>query len=227
MKDYDRSQPLIVIHIPKAAGTSTREVFKRWFGRNLREHYFREWRERMPQRLNLAVLHSERRPLALYGHFNSRRGFGIQDYYPEATQFLTILRDPFEAAVSTYFYYRKIGSGWRDPSRIPRGDLRDFLLQTPPNMLNHFPRPVTADNYRDMIETSFIEVGVMEHLEESLRRIADKLRMPFDPAWLPHLNAAERNDATTDTLRAEYIQRHPLEFEVYRYALARYTSEPL
>lgn len=224
MREYDRSQPLIVIHIPKAAGTSAREVFKRWFGANLREHYFRQWRSRMPKRLDLAKLHSEQRPLALYGHFNSRRGFGIQDYYPEAGQFVTILRDPFEAVVSTYFYRRKIGTGWRDPSRVPQGELRDFLLATPPNMLNHFPRPVTMENYRAMIEESFIEVGVMEHLEESLRRIADKLGMPFEPSWLPHLNAAERNQPGVSELREEYMQRHPLEFEVYRYALSRYAS---
>lgn len=224
MREYDRSQPLIVIHIPKAAGTSTREVFKRWFGSNLREHYFRQWSNRMPKHLDLAALHSERRPLALYGHFNSRRGFGIQDYYPEARQFVTILRDPFEAIVSTYFYRRKIGTGWRDPARVPQGDLREFLMATPPNMLNHFPRPVTAENFRDMIEESFIEVGVMEHLEESLRRIAGKLDMPFDPAWLPHLNAAERSQPAAAELREEYMQRHPLEFEVYRYALARFGS---
>ncbi len=46
-------------------------------------------------------------------------------------------------------------------------ELQDQILNTKESMLNHFPRAVTMDNYREIIETLFIEIGVMEHLEES------------------------------------------------------------
>lgn len=224
MKAYDRNQPLIVIHIPKAAGTTTREVFKRWFERGLYTHYFNQAWNRMPKRLDLMRLHSARRPVAVYGHFNRLRSFGVEDYYPEVRQFVSILRDPFELAVSTYYYRIKMAGSWRNPDMIPKGGLRDFLQTTPPNMLNHFPRVVTKDNYREMIEEYFVEIGVMEHLEESMRRIASKLGMPFDPAWLDHLNASERSEPVSAELRGDYIERNPLEFDVYEYVRARFDS---
>lgn len=226
LKVYDRSLPLIVIHIPKAAGTSTREVFKRWFGSGLHEHYFNESRKKLPKRLNLEKIHSQKRPVVVYGHFNRLRGFGVEDYYPEVGQFVSILRDPFELAVSTYFYRLKIGDGWRDPAMVPKGDLAGFLRSTPPNMLNHFPRLVTRSNYREMIEEYFIEIGIMERLDESMRRIAMSLNMPFESSWLGHLNASERSESTLPLadLRSQYMQQNPLEFEVYEYVRSTFDA---
>jgi hypothetical protein len=89
-------------------------------------------------------------------------------------------------------------------------------------MFNHFPRVVTKDNYRAMIEESFVEIGLMEHLVESMRRIATKLSMPFDHLWLPHLNPTNRNQSHPADLREEYVEQHPLEFEVYDYVLSRF-----
>lgn len=222
MRPYDPTLPLLVIHIPKAAGSSVKEIFKTWYGDALFDHYYDEEAGRLPPRRDLPALHSAQRPIAVYGHFNRLRGFGVEDYYPEAQQFVTILRDPFEAAISSYYYIRQTGSGWRDQSRVPKGDVRQFLLSTPPNMLNHFPRSVTKDNYRTQIETLFVHVGVMEHLASSVQRIAAKLGMPFDARWLSHLNATPRDQEYPSDLRAEYAERHALEFEVYEFAVARH-----
>src|SRR5262249_32932794 len=155
---------------PKAAGLSVKAVFQKWYGDALLDHYFNEREASMPPRRDLASLHSAARPIAVYGHFNRRRGFGIEEYYPEVKQFVTILRDPFEAAISSYYFIRKDGAAWQDQSRVPKGDLRKFLMETPPNMLNHFPREVTKENFQEQIETYFVEIGVMEHLGESVRR---------------------------------------------------------
>jgi len=48
-------------------------------------------------------------PLLVYGHFNRDHGFGVEQYYPEVNQFMTMLRDPFEAAISMYYFHRKVG----------------------------------------------------------------------------------------------------------------------
>lgn len=174
MREYDKTAPLIVIHIPKTAGSSVKKIFKLWFGDALYDHYFNERAGSPPPKRNLDLLHSPGRPLAVYGHFNRLRGFGVEHYYPEVQQFITILRDPFEMAISSYYYIRKNGTDWNDQTRVPKADLRQFLLNTPPNMLNQFPRAVTRDNYREQIEKLFVEVGVMERLPETVRRIATK-----------------------------------------------------
>ena len=174
----------------------------------------------MPVKHDLTALADPGRPLAIYGHFNRLRRFGVEHYYPEVTQFVTILRDPFELAVSNYFFIRKNGASWKDQARVPGADLRQFLRETPANILNHFPRTVTKDNYRDLIEEFFVEIGVMELLEMSLARIAAKLSKPFAPGLTPHLNATPRPPYPAD-LKDEYAERNPLEFEVYHYVLSR------
>jgi hypothetical protein len=220
MRQYDRAQPLIFVHVPKAAGQSTREHFRAWFPGRLYENYFDEQSGTLPVKHDLVALRDPERPLAIYGHFNRLRHFGVEHYYPEVSQFVTILREPFELAVSNYFFIRKTGMSWKDQTRMPKADLRQFLRDTPANMLNHFPRVVTKDNYRDLIEEFFIEIGVMEDLDMSLARIAAKLSQVFERGSTPHLNATPRAPYPAD-LRDEYAARNPLEFEVYRYVLSR------
>ena len=221
MRPFDPDAPLVFIHVPKTAGASTREVFADWFGPGLIRHYFDEVAGRPPQRDERFAHHGRSAPVCVYGHFNRNRGFGVTDTYPDATQFVTLLRDPFEMACSGYFFTRKVGAIWKDRSRVPTGDLASHLDATAPNMLNHFPCVVTAENYREVIATHFVAIGVTERLGESLQRIATAIGRRFDPTRLPRLNATERpmerpvDGPDLGGLRARYRARHPLEFAVY------------
>ena len=224
MRDYDRQQPLIAIHIPKSAGTSAKYVFKSWFGRGFREHYFNESRGRLPKRHDIERIHSVETPVVVYGHFNRLRQFGVEDYYPEAKQFVTILRDPFELSVSRYFYTRKASKKWKDKSRTPDKNLSEHVLGETPNMLNHFPREVTIENYKEIIEEFFIDIGTTEQLTESFHRIARKLGMPFEPTMLRHLNATRRSEDAPSELRDLFAEKFELEYAVYDYAIERFAN---
>ena len=225
MRDFDRNQPLIAIHIPKSAGTSTKAVFKSWFGRGFREHYFDEEKGRMPTRYALEEIHSPERPVVVYGHFNRLREFGVEDYYPQAEQFVTILRDPFELAVSRYFFTRRVAGNWKDQSRVPDKELSEHVLNVTPNLLNHFPRIVTRANYKELIEKYFIEIGIVEKLEESLHRIAKKLGMHFEPEMLGHLNATERTESIPTEIRDRFVEKNELEYCVYDYIVERFADD--
>src|SRR3954471_2189740 len=98
MKAYDKDKPLISIHVPKCGGTSVLAMLGKWFGTRLYPHYFDEELNRMPQRREF------KGGICIHGHFNRRRRTGVRDYYPEADQFITMLRDPFEMVVARYFY---------------------------------------------------------------------------------------------------------------------------
>lgn len=227
MISYQKSQPLIIIHIPKTAGKSTEKIFKAWFGNNFFNHYFNEATGEMPKKYDIYRRHSIENPLVLYGHFNRLRKFGVNDYYPKARQFITILRDPFEMAISSYFYTRKAGKKWKDKSRISKNTLSEYLTSIKPNMLNHFPREVTQFNYKDIIEEYFIEIGITEHLDESLRRISRKLDMPYDSSLLGHHNATERDQEVSADIKNIFMENNPLEFEVYNYALQKFTQKAI
>ena len=100
MRSYDPGAPLVFIHIPRCGGTSLSAILKKWYGSGFLTHYYLQEEGRMPTR------HEERPGTCIYGHFNRDRGFGTEDYYPDAVQFATFLRNPLELALSTYFHWK-------------------------------------------------------------------------------------------------------------------------
>lgn len=225
MREYDRSQPLIVIHVPKAGGTTSQKIFQNWFGEGFLTHYFNEQTGSLPTKYDLFGMHTHEKPILLHGHFNRLRKFGVEDYYPEVKQFITILRDPFELTVSHYFYVRKNASNWKDQSRVPIIPLKEYLLNTKPNMLNHFPREMNLTNYKEIIEEYFIAIGITEYLDESMKRISAKLKLSYDSEWLGHHNVTERDQEVSNELRDISIENNQLEFAVYDYALEKHTQQ--
>jgi hypothetical protein len=222
---YDCHEPLIVIHIPKAAGNSSQRFFRNWYGDAFLRHYFDESTGEMPPRYDLYQIHTPYRPIVLHGHFNKARSFGVEDYYPEVKQFITILRDPYELTVSRYFYLKQASSGWKDQSHLPKQDIETYLSQVKPNMLNHFPRAVSRDNYKEIIETYFIEIGITEHLRTSLRWIACKLGMSYDDTLLGHYNTTTRDQTIPSHIKDLFMEKNQLEFEVYNYALEKFIQQ--
>jgi hypothetical protein len=215
MREYDPNLPLIAIHVPKTGGSSIRELYKEWFGTGFLAHYRKDGN--LPQKRNLSSIHSKKTPVVVYGHFNKLRNFGIEQYYPEVKQFVTILRDPFERAVSRYFYFKK--------RSIQQDELKDVLLHQIPewSIRCHFPHDITMDNYQNIIENHFIEIGVMEHMEESIQRISKKLDKKYEPLSVKRINICKRNSIVPYELKEEFIEMHPLEYAVYNYALSKYT----
>lgn len=222
MRDYDSNLPLVIVHIPKTAGTSFGEILKGWYGHNLLPHYFNDATDEMPPRHNLTQMQSLGGPLAIYGHFNRKRGFGVEHYYPQVEQFVTILREPFDIAVSAYFFMRKNRAHWKDQSRIPSANLQDHILSTSGSFLDFFPQEVTFDNYKEVIETRFVEIGVTEHLSESIERIARKLNHEYKTDSLLRLNVTEWDQEIPADFREAFVERHPLAYTVYRYVADSY-----
>lgn len=230
MKQYDPSKPLIFSHIPKTAGTSVRDVFASWYGPNLLLHYKKEKR---PPAHDLDNPPEPGRPVIVYGHFHSRRGLGIDKYYPHVDQFVTILREPLERVVSGYFFMTKNETMRRAFPVAARLTLEQYVSGWPKlgvlrrhgePMSCFLPRNFNKDNFKEIFDTLFVEVGVTEFLEASMNRIAEKLGFDFDGAQLQHLNAAKRDREVPDDIKAKFIERNALDYEMYNYARDRFLS---
>jgi hypothetical protein len=212
MRTYDPREPLFALHIPKTGGTSILELFQQWFKDRVLTHYRNEDGS-PPKKHNLASLKTMQIPVVVYGHYNSARGLGVRQYYPDARQFVTFLRDPFERALSRYFFFKQ--------RNIPQGSLREVLLQPNPewSMFCHFPDHVTTDNYIEVIETNFIEVGIIEQLETSLSRLAKKLGKTYNEGSVQRLNVSQKESNIPNDVRDEFIEKNSLEYLVYNYVL--------
>lgn len=218
MRQFDPSQPLIFIHVPKTAGNSVRETVFSWFeGRSYR-HYFDPANQTMPPRRDLAQLGAQHGPPLIMGHFNKRRGFGIQDYYPQVSQFLTILRDPLEMHVSRFHYTRRVRKTGAIHDDIGDSDLDAHINTGHLNMLEHFPHDMTLDNYRELLSRDFIDIGCLDTLGPSLRRMAERLGRPAPTQPVPRKNASSEQVQLTQAQRDVFRQRFPLEHAIYDHA---------
>ena len=200
-------------------------LFKQWFGDGLLLHYYQEVACKMPVHHDIFSQHSIEKPVAVYGHFNRRRNFGVEDYYPQAKQFITILRDPLERLISHYCYIQKVAHDWKKHPKPIDPDFQNYVRTNRSVMLNYFPRVVTFGNYKEIIEQYFIEIGIMEDLEASMQRIAQKLHKPLDQKKIEHINATERSEAASEALRYLFIENNELEYTVYNYVKNRFTHK--
>ena len=225
---YLCNKPLISIHIPKCGGTSFSEVLKKWFGERLYKHYFDEKKNIRPGRHELKKGMFRRvfkEGICIHGHFNKERQIGVMDYYPEVDQFITILRDPFEIAISNYFYVKKMGeNSFRNgkPCRLDEHykSINEYMKNRKSYLLNFMPYEMTMDSYKDVIEKYFVYIGIVEDLQTSINILAE--RLSFSPIQVNRLNISGRSEAILNDIKEEFMENNKLEYAIYNYALRIY-----
>ena len=224
MRSYDPDKPLVFIHIPRCGGTSLSAILKGWYGDGFLKHYYLQDEGRMPTR------HEERPGTCVYGHFNRDRGFGTEDYYPDAVQFATFLRDPLELALSTYFHWKnkrrdiRIRTGKLEPgSYYDFQGIEDYFRKRPRSpRLRFLPSDLTMENYRQVLDERFVFLGIVEEMQRSVDILADTLGKPA--ATIGHVNKAPRNEEVDPSAAEAYRRENALEFAVYDFALERHRA---
>jgi hypothetical protein len=128
-----------------------------------------------------------------------------------------VVRDPLELMISSYFYTRAKSRNWKQSSPLYDLGLDDFIAQTDVNMLNHFPRRVTMDNFKDLIDQYFVYIGITEDLDESMRNIASCLGVSA-PRKMGRKNQTPRSRQVSAESERLFKEKHQLEYLVYEYA---------
>jgi len=221
LKPYNPEIPLISIHIPKCGGTSTRKVLKSWFGNRLYLHYFDKKNGKFPTKHNIKAGLLKRKyksNICIHGHFNKKRKFGIEDYYPEIRQFITFLRDPFEVHISNYFFIRKRVSqtGILHPIVTKDLTLKEYLIQNKKSfMLHHFPEYLNEENYKEILERYFVYVGIVEDLQHSFDLLSEKLQK--QKIRIPVLNQSKRHEQYDSKMQELFRENNTFEMKLYEY----------
>ncbi len=215
---------MISLHIPKCAGQSFREILEQWFGDAFHIHYFQQYNALPPK-------HELKPGMCIHGHFRRGRGFGVEDYYPSADQFITILRDPLDMMMSNYFYWKKkararqLKSGTiKEGGEHDYKGIDDFFKKRPRSHIPDFmPREITENNLKEIVENYFIYIGVMEDLQASIHILARKLGSP--PVTVPHLNRSGRDEEVSPRVKDRFIRDNRLAYSIYYHALERHNKE--
>lgn len=216
MRAYSPDSPIISLHVPKCAGQSFRRVLEQLFPGRFFFHYFQQSNALPPK-------HLLKPGICIHGHFNRTRGFGVMDYYPEVEQFITVLRDPLEAAISNYFFWKtKARANQLKNGTIREGEehdyknIDDFFRKRPKsNMLDFMPREMTGENYREIIESHFIWIGLVENLQAHVNLLANRLGCAR--ILVERINISNHDETLSRTSRQNFYENNRLEYEIYRY----------
>ncbi|MFP4370247.1 MAG: sulfotransferase family 2 domain-containing protein [Bacteroidota bacterium] len=229
MIKYDKSKPLISLHIPKTGGTSFTEVLRNWYGDNLYLHYSHLYDDRVPRKFKIkeGFLFKKYKPgVCIHGHFNMNMKQGAVHYYPFVDQFITILRDPFKKMLSNYHFTKlQVDRGeYVIPQRLKMLELtlEEYVSTKRNSYFNFFPRKINRKNYRELIDKYFIYIGLMEDYQTSVDILSDKLG--FESIPVPHKNSTKKEVAISDWAKQEFNRNHEFEYEVYNYVKENYKN---
>ncbi len=228
---YSRDRPLISIHIPKCAGFSFTDVLKSWFGKRLFEHYYEEKSCTLPIKHNLLTESGQRVPdICIHGHFNNKRGFGVDEYYPHEKQRITIIRDPWELHISTYFYVLKQAGSMKGGAIVKGKDhpiirnswtLTDYLEKGRGSyLLDFFPESINMSNYKEVLDEYYMFIGLTEKLQESTESLAETLGK--NPIEVPKKNISTRFEQATQHQKDIFYSKNELEQCIYEYVESKY-----
>ena len=231
MIPYDPDAPLLSLHVPKTAGTSLRLMMEQWFCReNMRLHYQDHRTLAPPPKYSLEG------PICVHGHFDATRGYGVDQYYPEAKQFITFLRDPFDRAVSLYFFIRSHHLSRTPLDRIKRvfGQRADEAAFMPferwiPFLIEehlagrslssswHLPGGPDLQAIKTNMERRCVFIGVTERFDLSVAALSRLLRKTVRVPQ--HVNRTSRGAQDLSRWRSDYINAFTEEYELYELAV--------
>lgn len=205
--------------MPKCGGNSFRALLKQWFGDRLHLHYFSERENLMPPKYDLGP------GCCVHGHFNATRNFGVEQYYPNVEQKITVLRDPLEVAISGYFFKLKTmkdGNYFRDDKQrtSPELSLVQHLEEKKSVFFDFLPFDEREEDYQAILDRYFLYIGILEDMGKTFRDLSHILQKPCIAPT--QQNTAARTAAIPEKAAARFRQKNRRAFEIYDYARNRF-----
>ena len=234
MRTYDPDQPVIFTHMPKCGGSSFIRLLRQWFGSEYHKLNQDETQDVLLPRIETQDAAGNWLPdvKCIHGHFDNGRGYGLPYFYPEITQYFTILRDPFDIVVSMFFFCKKRSLEGKFWYRGKQENILDkypnieyYLRENPYWVYNHLPQDLTLQNFTERLADRFVYIGVQEDMPVSVARLAAVLGKPN--VELPRFNESPYDEPVPGWLRERFYQDYPLLQKIYEFALASYDRDDL
>ena len=196
MKPYNPARPLISLHIPKCAGTGLMDVFSKLPRNRFRflPHYPDINRNLPPDWNEPGVL--------IHGHFQRFKGEAIETACPGSDQFITVLRDPFDILISSYYYGLRKRLPWA--TNISIEGYLDWWFAQPEGPLATALPAYQATTSIDEYISGFVCIGLMERLPEFYEVLGHILNIFIAP---PRIINETKYEFTSVVLRSRAEQR--------------------
>jgi Sulfotransferase family len=223
------NRPLIFLHIPKTAGTTLRAIVNRQYPGNSilwgSGFELRELLRTLPE-------HRKRAIRVLQGHMP----FGLHAYLPDPAQYITMLRDPIDRTISTYYFIKR-----RPRNRLHKQvvdmnmSLRDFVRSgVAPRASNQQTRAIsglrdTDVSIRDLdlakrnLAMYFCAVGITEQFDESI--VMFKRVLGWHDIQYTRRNVTKDRPCTSELPHStlKLIEKHNIfDMELYEFAKKKF-----
>jgi len=215
---------LLFIHIPKAAGTSLREVVDRQYGPDAVLTYYNQPTTSLLDNLGAMVETGSGKYRALIGHFR----YGAHETLKCPWKYVTVLRDPVTRTISSY--YQNLDE---HPERLTRTDgsimslgdaleeMPDFFSNQQALMLTSVPtiHHLSADiveGCKQSLINDFAVVGVSELFAETLSLMSRSLG--WRPYQAGHSNVTGPRPKTPQAVRDRIRELNRWDMDLYRFA---------
>jgi Sulfotransferase family len=211
----DKNSLLIFLHIPKTGGTTLNSIFRKQFMRDKLFDHDNYQNKRM--KLEDLTEEEKKQIQAIAGHYF----YGIHHLFNKRATYFTMLRDPIDRVISSYYYLRNT-PGFE---RIKRMTLEQFVLSEP-QAHNLQTKMISGDIGKNPsiqkamkhLQT-FSIVGVTERFNETLYLLQKEFRW-IDTEY-KKINITKRRPAVTD-LDPSLIQlikeNNKLDIQLYEYS---------
>lgn len=226
---YNPVEPVVFTHIPKCAGTSFIRVLRFWF-RDAYCHLIQDESQdiKLPKvgvRLEDGSFRQDIK--CIHGHFNHGRGYGLPYHYPEISQYITILRDPFDIVVSMYFFFKGKSLRGEFFHRGKQIDVRDqfpsvehYVRNYPDWLFDHLPQDLSLANHEQMLRKRFVYIGLFEEMQTSIDVLAAIFGKPTMD--MPVKNVSRYDEPVPESLRQKFYDDYPLLLKIYQFVKKRF-----
>ncbi|MGF1587856.1 MAG: sulfotransferase family 2 domain-containing protein [Pleurocapsa sp.] len=231
------AKTIIFLHLPKAAGTTLRDIFSRQYQAD--SIYELDGTKFLKAQEDFKQLEVEKKEKIriLMGHMY----FGLHEFLPGPTTYVTMLRNPIERVISYYFFVKNLPT---HPDyeliKSKKITLADYCRMQRENMRNGQTRFLsgtkefeacsyqTLEQAKKHLQENFSAVGIQEKFDESLLLLKSKLNWQKTPFYYQRntnkANFYDQLEISNKTL-STIEKSNELDLELYEYANKMFEQE--
>ncbi|MDQ0218889.1 sulfotransferase family 2 domain-containing protein [Peribacillus cavernae] len=214
--NYSNSGELLIFsHIPKTAGTTIRRIID--------NQYDKTRIIRFPQ-LDMLSAEQLNQTEVLYGHCR----FGVHRHFDQSFSYITMLRDPVERIISTYYFALRSPKN-RMHEKVKNMSFPDFIFDETRDgrspLVNHQTRFLSGEKIPDLekakenMHEHYTVVGLTEMFDESIflmKKYLDWNEIDYSSSNVTN-NRPKQNDMPKEVI--ELIrEKNDLDYRLYEYA---------
>lgn len=230
---------LIVVHIPKTAGTTLAIILTERYGADnvLGIRGAREARQEFAASPELV----RGAPRLITGH----QPFGLHAHVPRACDYLTFLRDPVERVVSHYYHVLHEETHYLRDRVVSKGFTLEEYVENPmrtPELDNHQTRMLAdyelsqatrvggadrslLESAKLNLDTMFACVGLTERFDETMVLLTDALGWARTPYYLPaRVSSNKPKRPIPEEIRRRIRELNRLDVELYEHVAERFDA---